>query len=95
MWQLPSLLYSLSFLRFYLLLEKEGGERNINARENINWLPLTGAPTRGGICNPGLCPDRELNLSVFLCGTTPNQLRHTSQGCIPDFKENTYNVPYL
>ena len=53
------------FLRFYLFPER--GERRETERErNINvWLPLT-CPTPGNLaCNPGMCPDWELNQQPF------------------------------
>ena len=45
----------------YLFLERGGGrEKNIYVK-SIGWLPLIRTPNEYRTCNPGMCPDRELN----------------------------------
>ena len=46
----------LNVLFIYLFLEGWGGRER-----NINWLPLTCAPTRDQDHNPDMCPDQEVN----------------------------------
>ena len=44
----------------------ERGKRREKERErNIDWLPPTRPPTRGLACNPGMCPEWELNWRPF------------------------------
>ena len=48
-------------------------------KKNMDWLPLTRTPTGDWTCNPGMCPDWELNLRLF--GLPDNaQWAHTGQG---------------
>ena len=59
------------FKRFYLFIFRERGregerERNTDVRENIDQLPLTHALTGDKTCNPGMCPDQELNKRPFV-----------------------------
>ena len=52
-------------LFIFLLLER-GEEREKERERNINvWLPLTCPPTEVLDCNPGMCPDWELNRWPF------------------------------
>ena len=48
-----------------LLILERGGEKEKEKDRNINvWLPL--APPTGDLaCNPGMCPDWELNFQPF------------------------------
>ena len=70
---------------FYLFIfrervrEKER-ERNINV-----WLPLMGPPTGDLACNPGTCPDWELNQQPFGLQPALTSLSYTSQGLIIQF----------
>ena len=48
----------------YLFLEKGEGKEKERERNITVWLPLT-PPTRDVVCNPGLCPDWELNKRLF------------------------------
>ena len=41
--------------------EEKGGRGTSVWERNINWLPAARAPTRDPTCNPGICPDWELN----------------------------------
>ena len=65
----------------YLFLEREEGREEYRER-NINmWLPLTCPPSGDLACNPGMCPDWELNWQPFGSQPKLNPLSHTSQGC--------------
>ena len=82
----PLIISRFFFPNLFLVLERrEGrekeGERNINVPEIHQSvaprMPSTGAP----VCDPGMCPDQELNWQPFLlCRPTHNQLSHTAQG---------------
>ena len=47
----------------YLSLER-GGEKERERNINV-WLPFTCPPTEDLACNPGICPDWELNQRPF------------------------------
>ena len=66
---------------FFLLLVPERGERRDKERErNTDQLPPACAPAGDQTCDPGMCPDRELNQRPFGLQVTPSQLSHTGQG---------------
>ena len=79
------LLWSFLFLRFYVFLEKgeEGKKKGENRAQEMHRLVASSAPPTGDpACNPGVCPDQELNLQPFqsagwcpVYGATPARAR--------------------
>ena len=59
----------LLFFFFRLYLRREGSEkereRNINVQETHRSVDSCTPPTGDLACNPGMCPDRELNRRPF------------------------------
>ena len=75
------------FFKFfiYLLLEREEGkgkerEGNTEVQEKHRLVALRMRPTGHLVCNPGMCPDWELNQRPFGSEAVLNPLSHTSQG---------------
>ena len=55
--------------------------RNISGREKHQSAASCTCLDWDRTCHPGMCPERELNSDLLLCGMMPNQQSHTSQGC--------------
>ena len=54
------------FILFIYLFLDRGEGREKDRERNINvWLPFTHPPTGDLACNPGMCPDWELNQRPF------------------------------
>ena len=64
----------------YLFLERGEGREKKGERSIDVWLPLPMSPTRDLACNPGMCPDWELNWHPLVRMPALNPLSHTSQG---------------
>ena len=80
------------FLRFYPFIysrEGKGGEREGGKHQCV--VASHTSPTRDLACNPGMCPDWELNQRPLVRRPTPNPLRHDSQGR----KWLSMNSPYM
>ena len=53
------------FEDFIYLLYREGKRGEKERERNINWVPLPCAPAGDPTCNPGMCPNWELNQRPF------------------------------
>ena len=85
---LHSTLYIYIFKRFHLFIFRERkGEKG----EKHQCVVASGTPPTGDlVCNPGLCPDWELNQRLFGLQTDTQPLSHTSQGYLYFYIYFTY-----
>ena len=59
----------------YLFIFRERGREGERRERNIHQLLLGHALTRDQTHNPGVCPDRDLNPPLELCGMAPRPRR--------------------
>ena len=70
-----------NFKRVYLFIFRERGEGKEREGEKRQCMVASGAPPAGDLaCNPGMCPDWELNCNPLVHRPTLNPLSYTSQG---------------
>ena len=76
---------------FFLILTrghdfKERGRETLIWEKNVHSYPLMRAPTWDWTCNPGVCPDQELNPQPFgLWNDAQTNLSHNAQGMLCNF----------
>ena len=69
------------FKRFYLFIFRERGREGERKGEEYQCVGASRIPPTGDlVCNPGMCPDWELNQLPFGLHPVLNPLSHTSQG---------------
>ena len=69
------------FLRFYFIFREKGREG-----EKYQCVVASHMASTGDLaCNPGICPDWELNRRPFVLQLVLNPLNYTSQGIFEDF----------
>ena len=75
-------IYIFNFI-YFIFREGAGGEREGEKHQCVvaSWVP----PTRDLACNPGMCPDWELNQRPFGSQAGAQSLSHTSQGSFYSF----------
>ena len=66
----------------YLFIFRERGREGVREGEKHQCVVASCKPPTGDLdCNPGTCPDWELNLKPLVRGPELDPLSYTSQGC--------------